>query len=171
METIASVEYGLIAERWSIVALLVALPLIVHLRASRPSRLFACATLCFGGVAVYGIASGMDQLSVRSAIGSSLFMGIFTLLVFMQERFGGMVFPRITKALFWIALIGTLMFYWVPVGVLLLPDPLSTDLAASAEAIDRLMMVKDISSGATLSAYATLVLAAPLSWVVAWRRR
>ncbi len=110
----------------SFLALQVIAPLVAHLRGWSPAALFAVTAGIYAFFAAIGLA-GM-QLALRalreadpaygdtyyvfstmpSAAGFALIMACFAAITWAQTRFGAMLYPTITKTLFWALHLGML---------------------------------------------------------------
>ncbi len=95
-------------------------PLVAHLRKGSPSALFAVAALVYLGFACTDVIAAQHALrqvqdadlasgtlytvlptghfSVRIGVG----LAAFAVVTWVQDRLGAMVYPRATKALFWL---------------------------------------------------------------------
>lgn len=105
-------------------ACLILAPLLAHLRGWSPAALFAVATLVyviFGGTSSIGTQLVLnnsrdtepayrDTYYVVSrgyvSLNLGLTMAFFATITWLQNRFGAMLYPKTTKALFWLIHLG-----------------------------------------------------------------
>lgn len=143
-------------------ALLLVLPIAAHLRWASPSRLFAVATLCFGLIAVVSAVeyrAFLSEVLARNeigqtryvvarvgsfAVGAAVVMAAITIVVWLQERFAAMFYPRVTKALFW--LIHSAILIWSFWPVLIWPHDLPRRYIDYADRFETLYRVGSASS-------------------------
>jgi heme/copper-type cytochrome/quinol oxidase subunit 1 len=159
-------------------------PLLVHLRGWSPVALFAVT------VAVYAVFGGANLISAQQALSNiqgqeneyqdtyyvvgrgyyllniGFVMAFFAVVTWLQTRFGAMLFPKITKALFWLFHLG-LMGSSVSFTILdLLPKPRRyIDYPDSMETITLIISwAAFFSSIAVIGLLGLLVLSGVLAW-------
>ncbi|AAV97112.1 hypothetical protein KQ247_11790 [Ruegeria pomeroyi] len=165
---------------------LILAPLVAHLRQWSPTALFAVATLVY---AAFGGANFVSTQIVLSNIRETepayrdtyyvvnrgyvslnlgLAMAVFAVLTWLQTRFGAMLYPKITKALFWLlhlGLIGGSAFSTML--VFLLPKP--RRFIDYPEFMETFILVGSwatlISSIAVLGLLGLLVWSSALTWL------
>jgi len=99
-------------------------PLLAHLRQWKPAALFAVAALVyviFGGISFANVQIVLSNIQESEpqvhdtyyvvnrghvSLNLGIIMAFFAALTWLQTRFGAMLYPRITKGLFWILHLG-----------------------------------------------------------------
>ena len=162
-----------------ILACAITAPLLAHLRQWQPAALFAVAALVYaiGGIAVL-VLSNIQEAEPQSFratfevvarahffLNLSIFMAFIAAITWLQTRFGAMLYPRMTKILFWMLQLGvigeSLALYITPPG----------QRVGYSEYLETFSLVGKWASFSSSAAWLGLIGLLLWSWFQTWRAR